>query len=72
MEQRVHIAGRPAFSPVIDRPGELVGQDGQRFARAVFFLSAGERLLARRIIAEKQDRRFGEGPLEVRVTDFSA
>jgi hypothetical protein len=63
---------RPAFQQVIDRPGELVGQDGQGLALPVFFLSVGQRLLARRIGAEAQERRFGEGPLERRMADLRA
>ena len=47
-------------------------QDGQRLALAVFFLKAGQRLLARRIMAEKQERRFGEGPLELGMADLRA
>src|SRR5215468_700139 len=38
MEKLVHIKGRPALYHIIDRPGELVSQDGQRLALAVFFL----------------------------------
>jgi len=67
METRVQSACRPTSEHVIDRPGELVGQDGPGLARAVFFLSAGPRLLARRMVAQAQDRRFREGPRERRI-----
>ena len=61
-----------AFQHIIDRPGQLMGQDRQRLALAVFFLQAGQILLARRIVAEEQHRRFGEGPLEIRIADLRA
>ncbi len=47
-------------------------QDRQCLALAVFFLSAGQLFLARRIGAEEQDRRFGEGPREICMADLRA
>jgi hypothetical protein len=69
LEQGVEIERDSSLQHVIDRPGELMHQDREGFALAVVFLSAGERLLARRIVAEAQERRFGEGLLEVRLPD---
>ena len=46
--------------------------DRQRLTRAVCFLSAGQRLLARRMVAEAQDCRFREGPRERRMADLRA
>ena len=62
----------PPFQHVIDGPGQLRRQDGQRLTLAVFFLKAGQILLAHRMIAEKQDRRFGEGPRERGSADLRA
>jgi len=47
-------------------------QDRQGLALPVFFLSAGQILLARRMVAAEQDRRVGTGPLELRVADLRA
>src|SRR5712692_1866398 len=47
-------------------------QDREGLALPVFFLSTGQILLARRMVTEEQDRRFGEGPREVRSADLRA
>src|SRR6266852_4932779 len=47
-------------------------EDGSRFARTMFVLEAGEIFLARRIVSQKEHRRFREGPLEVRMADLRA
>ena len=60
------------FQHRVDRPGELMSQDRQRFPLAVFFLSAGQRLLARRLVAEEADCRFREGPCARRSADLRA
>jgi len=49
-----------------------MSQDRQRLTLAVFVLSAGQRLVARRMGAQAQDRRFGEGPRERRMADLRA
>ena len=64
-EKLVHVECCPTFYHVIDCPSELVSQDRQRLALAVLFLSAGEIFLARRLVAEESNRRFGESPREV-------
>jgi len=61
-----------ATSYIRDRPCEFVGQNGQRFALAVFFLYVGQILLTRRIVAEAQDRRCRESPFEVRLANLRA
>jgi hypothetical protein len=72
MEERFHIKHRLPFEHVIDRPPQFVGQDRQGFAFAVFALQFGQELLPRRIVAQKQHGRVGEGPLEVGSTNFLA
>ena len=72
LEQGVGIERSPPFHQVIDRPGQLMGQDRQGLALAVLFLSAGQIRLARRSVAEAQDGRVGEGPLEIRMADLGA
>jgi hypothetical protein len=49
-----------------------MGEDGQRFALAVFPRDASEILLARRIIPQEQDGGFGDGPLELRMANLRA
>jgi hypothetical protein len=44
----------------------------QRLAFPMFFLQARQILLAGGIGTEKQDRRFGKGPLEIRIPDLRA
>jgi hypothetical protein len=72
VEKGVAIERHSAFQHVIVRPGQLMRQDREDLALPVFFLSTGQILLARRMVAEAQDRRFGEGPLEVRMPDLRA
>ena len=57
---------------MIAGPGQHRRQDGQGLALAVCFLEADQRLVARRMVAEEQDRRFREGPGEGRRADFRA
>ena len=72
LEQGVEIEPDPPLQPVIDRPGQLRGEDRQGLALPVFVLSAGQRLVAHRMVAEAQDRRFGQGPLEIGVAALGA
>ena len=65
MEERLHLKGCFALEHVIDGPRELVGQDGQGFPLAVFFLQAGHIVLSCRVVAQAQRRSFGKGPLQV-------
>jgi hypothetical protein len=72
LEKGVTLEHRLPFHHVINGAGQLLGQDGQGLALPVLFLSAGEILLARRIVPEEQDGRFGEGPREIGMADFRA
>jgi hypothetical protein len=72
LEKEVEIEHHLPFPQIGDGPGQLMRQDGQGLALAMFFLSAAQILLARRMVAEKQDRGFGEGPREVRVANLRA
>jgi len=49
-----------------------VNQDAERFAFAMLLRESGEPLLSLRVVSEKQDSGFGEGPLEVDVADLLA
>jgi hypothetical protein len=49
-----------------------MGEDGQGFSVAMFFLHAGEILLARGIGAQQQHRRFREGPFERGIAPLRA
>lgn len=60
------------FQHLVDRPGELMSQDRPRFTFAMCFLSAGQILVARRIVTEEEDGRFREGPCERRIADLRA
>ena len=46
--------------------------DRQGLALPVFVLEARQRFLAPRIVAEKQDGRFGKSPFEIGVADLRA
>jgi len=70
MEERLPSKGGLALEHVRDGPRELMGQDGQGFPLAVLFRQAGPRVVACRVVAQAQRRRFGKGPLQVGVPDF--
>ena len=72
LEQGVQSAHDPPWQHGRDRPGQLLRQARQGLALPVCFLSAGQRLVARRMGAEAQDRRFGKGPRERRVAALRA
>ena len=57
VEELLHIEHRSAFEHVIDRPRSFMREDGERFARPMFVLQAGEIVLARRMVTEEQYRR---------------
>src|SRR4029450_7147912 len=63
---------RVAPEHVVDGPSKFMGQDGQRFSFAMFFLQAGQKLLSVGIVTQEQRGRFGKAPLEVGFTDFLA
>ena len=45
-------------------------QNAQGFAFSMFFLQAGQKFLALRVVTQEERGRFGKGPLAVRVADF--
>ena len=51
VEEALHLKYRVARQHVIDGACQLVGQDRQRLALAVFFLQTGQKLLALGIVA---------------------
>jgi hypothetical protein len=71
-EKGVEIEHHPPFQHVIDGPGQLMHENRPCLALAVFFLQPTKVFLARGMRPQKQDRSFGEGPREIRVTDLSA
>jgi hypothetical protein len=72
LEKSVHIKPRFPFQPVVDRPSQLVGQEGPGFPLIVGFLQAGQRFLPRLVVPQKQHGGFGKGPLEVRMANLFA
>ena len=72
MEKLVHIDYRVTPQYVIHRTGQLMGEDGERFALAVFCLQAGPIFLADRIMPEKESRRFRKRPLEIGLAALRA
>jgi hypothetical protein len=70
MKEGGHIKCRLSLEPIVDRPIQLVGQDGQRFALVMCFLQSCEVCLSSLVVAQKQCGGFGKGPLEVGVPDF--
>jgi hypothetical protein len=72
MEKLVQIEGWVALAHVIHGTGQCMGQDGQGFPLPMFFHQAGEVVLARLVVAEKQDGGFGERPLEVGMANLLA
>ena len=51
---------------------QLLGQEGQGFALAVFVLQFRQVLLASGIVPQKEDRRFRKGPCELGIADLFA
>jgi hypothetical protein len=72
MEKLVQIECRVSLARVIHGAGQFMGQDGQGFPLPMFFHQAGEAFLTRRVVAEKQDGGFGEGPFEVGIANLLA
>jgi hypothetical protein len=62
METWVHSAHRVTLQYGIPRTGPLMGEDGDRFARAMFLLPAGQIFLADRMMPEQEHRRFRKRP----------
>jgi len=60
------------FQHRVDRPGALMSQDRQRLPLAVFCLSAGQILWARRMVPKEEAGRFRKGPCERRMAALRA
>jgi hypothetical protein len=71
-QEQVHSKSRCALEPGLDRWGQLMSQNRQRFAFVMFLLQAGQPLLALGVVTQDQDRCFRKGPFEVRVAAFLA
>jgi hypothetical protein len=72
LEKEVEIEHHLPLPHLVDGTGQLMGKHRQRLALPMFFLQAGQRLLAGRSVAEEEDRRFGQGPLQIRMADLRA
>ena len=72
VEALVPIEHRVALKQIRDGPGQLMRQARQRLPLAGLVLSAGQRLVARRRVAQAQERRVGAGPLQRRLPDRRA
>ena len=72
MEQWVHLEHCVTLHYVIYGTGQCMGEDGSRFARAMFCLQAGQIFLADRIMPEQEPRRFRKRPRERGIADLRA
>ena len=70
LEECLHLKDRPPLENEIDRPGQLVRQDGQGLALAVTFLELGAIELGGFVLAQEERGGFGKGPLEVGIPDL--
>ena len=71
-QERMHVEPLPVFQHEIDRSAELVRQDGERLAFAVFAHQLVVELPARFVAFEEQLRSQGKGPAEMGVADLFA
>jgi hypothetical protein len=72
LEARLPIESHLAMEHVIDRTGQLLGQDGESFPLVVFVLQTGEGFLRRWMGSQEQDGGFSKGPLEMGLADLGA
>jgi hypothetical protein len=63
----LQIKGCFAFEHTIDRTGEFVSQDTQRFACVMLVLQPGQLFLSGLVPSKAQRSRFRKGPCEVSV-----
>lgn len=71
-EEGFHIKHCLSCKDVVGSSGEVVSHDGQRLCFSVFFLESGPIGFCLVISPQKEDDRFGEGPLEVYVSDLAS
>jgi len=69
-EELVHVESLLPFKNVIGGPAEFVSENGEGLGFAVLFLESLFVFHPLGVAPEEEDGGFGEGPLEVSVTDF--
>ena len=70
-EECFHIKHRLSCEDVIGSSGDFVRHDGKGLCLAVFFLESGAIKFCVFVSSQEEDNGFGEGPLEMDVTDLS-
>ena len=70
-EEFFHFKHRIPCEDVIGSPGHFMSHDGQRLGLSMFFLESGTIYLCIIVSSQEEDDGFGEGPLEVDVSDLS-
>jgi hypothetical protein len=71
-EELFHIKHRLSCEDVIGSPSHFVRHDGQGLCLSMFFLESGTIYFCFFVSSQKEDNSFGEGPLEMDVTDLFA
>jgi len=71
-EEGLHIKYRLSCEDVVSSSGQLVSHDGQGFCFPMFLLESGPIKFGLFVSSQKEDGGFGEGPLEMDVTDLPA
>ena len=72
LHESLQVEGLVALEHVVDGPAELVGEDREGLGLAVLPLEALAVLHSFCVVAQEEDGRFGEGPLQVGVADLAA
>jgi len=71
-EELFHSKYRLSCEDVIGSSGQLVSHDGQGLCFSMFFLEPGPIEFCFLVSSQEEDSGFGEGPLEMDITDLSA
>ena len=69
MHEFVSSKSRLSFEHVVDGTRQCMSEESQCVSLAVFFLQSREALLSSGVLPQEEDRRFGEGPLAMRIAD---
>ena len=69
-EELLHVEGFLSFEHEVDGPTDLVGEDREGFALAVFADEAAEIVLGLFVVPEEETGRLGKCPFEVDVADL--
>src|SRR5205809_2344055 len=72
VQKSFHVERLVAAQHVINRARQLVSQNRQGFALAMHFLQAGQIGLPWGIVSKEKNRRFREGPFQMRIADLGA